>query len=391
MVDRQDVVVVGAARTPFGKLFGSLSGFSGPELGGFAVSAALERAGVAPDRVEAVVLGQVLQAGVGQNPARQAAQKAGLPREAHTVTVNKVCLSGLTAVIDAARLLRSGEAGVVVAGGMESMSNAPHLLSGLRRGRRMGDAAAADHLAFDGLRDAETGESMGSLTERFAETYPVDRERQDACALRSHRNAAAARAEGFFTWEIAPVTLPDGAVVDADEGVREGVDAEALAKLRPAFDAAGTVTAGNASQITDGAAAVVLTTRGAAADNGWAVLATLGAPGQIAGPDTALQPKPARALAVALDRQGWSTEDLDLVEVNEAFATVVEHSADALGIAPESVNRCGGAIALGHPIGASGARLVVHAVQQIAHGRAARAGVSLCGGGGQGEALLLSA
>lgn len=389
-----DIVIVGAARTPFGKLLGSLSTLPATELGAHATQAALSNAGIDPEVVDAVIFGQVLQAGAGQNPAKQIALGAGISRRAHTTTVNKVCLSGLSAIIDGARLLRSHEADVVVSGGAESMSNAPHLLTSSRAGRKFGDVTAVDHMAHDGLVDADKGISMGELTEEYADTYPVSAEEENECAARSHQRAAEARDSGVFSKEIAPVTVKTrkGEVtVDADEGIRDGVTAEKLSQLRPAFAEGGSITAGNSSPITDGAAAVVLTRRGYAQQQGWAVLATLRAPGQVAGPDGSLQAQPANALHAALDRQGWNASDLDVVEINEAFAAVVVKSAQELGLDPTAVNRHGGAIALGHPIGASGARLVVHAAHQLASGNGQRAGVSLCGGGGQGEALLLEA
>lgn len=388
-----DVVIVAGARTPTGKLLGALSAIPATDLGATAIRAALAGADVDGGDVDAVVMGQVLQAGVGQNPAKQAALAAGISPRAHTVTVNKVCLSGLTAVIDAARLLRSGEARVVVAGGMESMSQAPHLLPQLRAGQKYGDGALVDHLAHDGLTSAELHTSMGELTERHATDYPATRREQDEIALASHRRAAAAFDSGRAQRQIIPVTVTTRrgtTVVDRDEGVREDATAESLAALRPAFTAEGTITAANSSQISDGAAAVVLTTRAIAEDRGWPVLATLRAVGQVAGPDASLQDQPAAALRAALTRQDWEAADLDLVEINEAFAAVVAHSVRALGLDPDIVNPDGGAIAMGHPIGASGARLVVSAAHALHAGEATRAGVALCGGGGQGEALLLT-
>ncbi|AKK05384.1 acetyl-CoA acetyltransferase [Corynebacterium mustelae] len=385
-----DVVIVGAARTPFGKLLGGLSDIPATQLGAIAIRGALEQAKVPGDKVDAVIMGQVLQAGVGQNPAKQAALGAGIQEEAHTLTINKVCLSGLTAVIDAARLLRTGEAQVVVAGGMESMSLAPHLLVGARRGYKYGSAATEDHMAFDALSAAGSGESMGALTESFSLTYPLDRQEQDECAARSHQRAHAAHEAGLFDAEIVPVRTKAGEL-RADEGVRPDSSVLSLSGLRPAFTPDGTITAGNSSQITDGAAACVLTTRGMAEKTGWPILATVRAPGQIAGPDHSLQAKPARALEVALARQGWDIADLDVVEINEAFAAVAIYSAKELGIDVETINTEGGAIALGHPVGASGARLVVHAAHMLHQKRGTKAGLALCGGGGQGEALLLEA
>lgn len=382
-----DVVIIGAARTPFGKLLGTLSGVSATELGAHAIRAALSRSGIGVDAVDAVIMGQVLQAGAGQNPAKQAALAAGISPRAHTTTVNKVCLSGLSAIVDAARLLRSGEADVVVAGGMESMSNAPHLITA-RMPTKFGAVEVKDHMEFDGLRAADLGISMGALTERHAGTFPVSREEQDACAARSHQRAYATD----FSDEIVRIAVEsrhEDYEVYVDQGIREGVTAEGLARLQPVFAEQGTITAANASPISDGAAAVVLTTRAYAAERGLFILAVVRAAGQVAGPDASLQAQPANALQAALTRQGWSAQDLDHVEINEAFAAVVIESARRLGLDPATVNPHGGAIALGHPIGASGARLVVHAALELAAGRSQRAGVSLCGGGGQGEALLL--
>lgn len=393
MKSPDDVVIVGVARTPFGRLLGSLAGLKATELGGIAIRGALERAGVSGDEVDAVIFGQVLQAGVGQNPTKQAALAGGVREEAHTLTVNKVCLSGLTAVIDAARLLRSGEATVVVAGGMESMTNAPHLAS-VRAGVKFGPATMVDHMEYDGLSSAYDGVSMGALSEDFSELHPVTREEQDQLSAWSHQRAHATAESGGFDDEIVPVTIKTrkGEItVTRDEGVRPGVTAESLGALRPAFKKEGTITAGNSSQISDGAAAVVLTTRAHAEQKGLTILAAVRAPGQIAGPDHSLQQKPAQALQVALDREGWLASDLDLVEINEAFAAVAVHSARVLGLNTDIVNPQGGAVALGHPIGASGARLAGRAALQLAAGKASRAGIALCGGGGQGEALLLEA
>ncbi|AKK04118.1 acetyl-CoA C-acetyltransferase [Corynebacterium epidermidicanis] len=388
--DQNDVVIVGAARTPFGKLLGGLSSLPATALGAHAIKAALND--ISSEEVDAVILGQVLQAGAGQNPAKQAALAAGIPASAHTVTVNKVCLSGLTAVIDAARLLRSGEARVVIAGGMESMSQAPHLLKNTRAGVKFGDFNAVDHMAYDGLVSAEFGISMGEMTENYSEKWPVTREEQDQIAARSHQGAVAARAE--LAREIAPVTVKGrkgDTIVELDEGVRENVTAESLSGLRPAFKKDGTITAANASPISDGAAALVLTTRAHAEENNWPIMAVVRAAGQTAGPDASLQEQPANALKAALNRQGWTVQDLDLIEINEAFATVGICSTRALGADPDKVNPHGGAIALGHPIGASGARLATHIAHQIAAGHVRKAGASLCGGGGQGEALLFEA
>lgn len=385
-----DIVIVGASRTPVGRFLGALAPLSATELGAHAIKGAL--AGIDPEVVDAVIMGQVLQAGVGQNPAKQAALGAGISPRAHTATVNKVCLSGLTAVIDAARLLRSGEASVVVAGGMESMSNAPHLLPGSRSGTRYGPITMVDHLALDGLTAADLGISMGELSEQYAQRHPATRLEQDEIAAASHDRAHRAWVDGVMGAEVTAVTIASRrgeVVVDRDEGIREGTTLDTLAGLRPAFTADGSITAGNSSPISDGAAATVLTTRARAHQEGWEIFATLGAPGQVAGPDPSLQEQPASALNIALERQGWTAESLGMVEINEAFAAVSVCSTRALGVDPDKVNPHGGAIALGHPIGASGARLVVHAAHRIHAGKVDRAGVALCGGGGQGEALLL--
>lgn len=385
-----DVVIVGGARTPYAKLAGALASMTAVQLGSHAIRAAVERACVAPGAVDAVLLGQVLQAGAGQNPARQAALGAGLDPRVHASAVNKVCLSGLTAVIDAARMIRAGDAEVVVAGGMESMTHAPHLLPGVRTGWLYGDRTARDHLAHDGLTDAVDGGPMGALTERGNADRGLTRDEQDAVALASHQRATAARE--VIAAEIAPVTIRSrkgDVIVDADEGVRADTSAEGLATLRPAFSPDGTITAGNASQLSDGAAALVLTTRAHAEEAGLTVMAVLGATGQVAGPDNHLHSQPARAISAALERAGWAAGDLDLVEINEAFAAVSVASTRELGLDPERVNIHGGAIALGHPIGSSGARLVLHAAYELARRDAGRAAVALCGGGGQGDALLL--
>lgn len=387
-----DVVIIGAARTPFGKMLGALSTVPATDLAGVAIRKAL--GDVDPDAIDAVILGQVLQAGVGQNPAKQAALAAGIPRRAHTTTVNKVCLSGLAAIIDAARLIRSGEAHVVVAGGMENMSMAPHILPGARSGFRYGIAEAHDHMHYDGLMDAEAGVAMGKLSEDHAERYPVNRVDQDEFAARSHQRAHAAQENGDFAAEMAPVTVQHRkgeTVVNQDEGVCSDSTAEKLAELPAAFDDDGGITAGNAAQISDGAAAVVLATREWAEQHNFPVLATLRAVGQVSGPDSSLQAQPANAIRQALDRQGWSVANLDLIEINEAFANVAVYSARELGVDPAALNQCGGACSIGHPIGASGARLVVHLAHQLHSQGLHRGAVGLCGGGGQGEALLLEA
>jgi acetyl-CoA C-acetyltransferase len=392
-MNRDDVVIVAAARTPQGRLKGQLAGMTAVQLGSAAIAGALEKGGIPADAVDAVLVGQVLAAGAGQNPARQAAVGAGIPWTVHAGSVNKVCLSGLTAVIDAARMLRLGDATVVVAAGMESMTRAPHLLTGSREGWSYGSIEVLDHMAYDGLTDAYDRESMGASTERLNDRYEVTREQQDAVAARSHQRAAAAWDAGVFDAEIVPVTIPqrrgEPLVVTRDEGIRPDTTAASLAGLRPAFAEGGSITAGNSSQISDGASAVVLTTRSHADANGWEALAVVGASGQVAGPDNSLHAQPAEAIRTALRKQGITAEDLDFVEINEAFGAVVARSQRELGLDDDIVNIHGGGIAIGHPIGASGNRLVVHAVHELIRRGSGTAAVALCGGGGQGDALIV--
>ncbi len=389
-----DIVIVAAARTPQGRLKGQLASLSSVQLGSAAIRGALERGGIPADAVDAVLVGQVLPAGAGQNPARQAAIGAGLGWGVHAASVNKVCLSGLTAVIDAARMLRAGDAAVVVAAGMESMTRAPHLLMGSREGWAYGTIEVLDHLAYDGLTDAYDRDSMGASTERLNARYEVTRAEQDAVAARSHQRAAAAWDAGVFDAEVVPVEVVHrrGApvVVTRDEGIRPETTVESLGGLRAAFAEGGSITAGNSSQISDGASAVVLTTRAHADERGWQVLAVVGACGQVAGPDNSLHAQPARAIEQACERQGIAVGDLDLVEINEAFGAVVARSQRELRLSDEVVNIHGGGIAIGHPIGASGNRLVVHAVHELLRRGAGTAAVALCGGGGQGDALILT-
>lgn len=393
-MNTDDVVIVAAARTPQGRLKGQLASFTAPELGALAIRGALKRGGIPAEAVNAVIVGQVLPAGSGQNPARQAAIGAGLGWGVPASSVNKVCLSGLTAIIDAKRMIQSGDALVVVAAGMESMTRAPHLLMGSRDGYTYGSIEVLDHMAFDGLTDAFDKVSMGASTEALNARYEVTREAQDAVAARSHQRAAAAMDAGIFDAEIVPVEVAqrkgDPLVVTRDEGVRPDTTVESLGRLRAAFAEGGTITAGNASQISDGASAVILTTRSHADENGWDVLAVVGAAGQTAGPDNSLHAQPARAIEQALGRQGIAAGDLDLVEINEAFGAVVARSQAELGLADDIVNPHGGGIAMGHPIGASGTRLVVHAVHELVRRGTGTAAVALCGGGGQGEALILT-
>ncbi|OZB87877.1 MAG: acetyl-CoA acetyltransferase [Microbacterium sp. 14-71-5] len=389
-----DIVIVAAARTPQGRLKGQLASFTAPQLGSFAIRGALEQGGVDPAEIDAVIVGQVLAAGSGQNAARQAAIGAGIGWDVPSHSVNKVCLSGLTAIIDAARMIRTGDALTVVAAGMESMTRAPHLMMGSRDGWAYGSVEVLDHMAYDGLTDAYDKESMGASTERHNPRFGLTREAQDEVAARSHQRAAAARDAGVFEGEIVPVSVPqrrgEPVVLTSDEGIRPETTVDTLAGLRPAFAEGGSITAGNSSQISDGASAVVVTTRANAESQGWPVLVTVGASGQTAGPDNSLQEQPANAIQRALDKQGITAADLDLVEINEAFGAVVARSEAVLGLDPEIVNVHGGGIAIGHPIGASGNRLAVHMAHELVRRGSGTAVVALCGGGGQGEALILT-
>ena len=389
----RDAVIVGGARTAVGRLLGSLSGFSGADLGGFVIAEALRRAGVPAERVDYVIMGQVLQAGAGQIPARQAAVAAGVPMTVPALTINKVCLSGLDAIALAAQLIRAGEFDVVVAGGMESMSQAPHLLPGARKGFRFGSAELVDSMALDGLTDAFDHVSMGESTERHNAGLGITREEQDEFAARSHQRAAEAIKNGLVADEIVGVEVPqrrgDPVLFDTDEGVRADSTAESLSRLRPAFAENGTITAGSASQISDGACAVVVMSAEAAAAAGAPVLAEVGAHGCVAGPDNSLQSQPANAIAHALGKAALTVADLDLIEINEAFAAVAIQSMRDLGVGPEKVNVNGGAIAIGHPIGMSGARIALHLVYELRRRGGGLGAAALCGGGGQGDALLL--
>ncbi len=389
----RDAVIVGGARTAIGRLLGSLSDFSGAELGGFAIKEALARAGIAGDQVDYVIMGQVLQAGAGQIPSRQAAVAAGIPMTVPSLTINKVCLSGLDSIALAAQLIRAGEFDVVVAGGMESMTQAPHLLPSARRGIKYGSAELIDAMAYDGLTDAFEHVSMGESTERHNARLGIGRAEQDEFAARSHERAAAAIKNGLFAEEIVGVPVPqrrgEPVIFDTDEGVRPDTSVEALARLRPSFAADGTITAGTASQISDGACAVVVMSADAARAAGATVLAEVGAHGVVAGPDNSLQSQPSNAIRRALAKAGLSVSDLDLIEINEAFAAVAIQSMRDLGIGSDIVNVNGGAIALGHPIGMSGARLALHLIYELRRRGGGLGAAGLCGGGGQGDALLL--
>jgi acetyl-CoA C-acetyltransferase len=385
-------VIVAGARTPIGRFNGSLSGMSATDLGGIAIKAAVERSGIAPDQVQYVIMGQVLQAGAGQGPARQAGIKGGLPMDVPSITVNKVCLSGLNAIALADQLIRAGEFEVVVAGGMESMTNAPHLLMNSRTGLKLGDATLKDSMMFDGLFCAIDQMGMGDATDKNNARYSMTREAQDEFAFQSHKRAAKAQADGVFDSEIAPVELKDRkgnvTLFSIDEGVRPDTSREGLAKLKPAFSSGGTITAGSASQISDGGAAVVVMLKEKAIELDLEWLCEIGAQGMVAGPDACLHEQPANAIKLAAKKEGIGLDQFDFVEINEAFAAVGIASANVLGFDLESVNIHGGAIAVGHPLGMSGARLALHIAYQLKHKGSGYGVAALCGGGGQGDALI---
>ena len=386
-------VIVNGARTPMGRLLGSLKDFSGADLGGVAIKAALERSGVTPDQVEYVIMGQVLQAGAGQMPARQAAVKAGIPMSVPSLTINKVCLSGLDAIALADQLIRAGEFDIIVAGGQESMTNAPHLLPKSRSGYKYGAVQMLDAMAFDGLTDAFDNIPMGESTEHHNAKLDLTREAQDEFSARSHQRAAVAAKNGVFDEEITTVLIPqrkgDPLEFRDDEGIRADTTVESLGKLRPAFTKDGTITAGSASQISDGAAAVVVMSKAKAEELGLTWLAEIGAHGNVAGPDNSLQSQPANAIKHALGKADLQVSDLDLIEINEAFAAVGLQSMKDLGVNEDIVNVNGGAIALGHPIGMSGARLALTLALELKRRGGGTGAAALCGGGGQGDALLL--
>jgi len=395
MPDTTSSVIVAGARTPMGRLLGSLKDLSGSDLGAIAIRGALAKAGVGPELVQYVIMGQVLTAGAGQIPARQAAVAAGIPMGVPALTINKVCLSGIAAIASADQLIRAGEFEVVIAGGQESMSRAPHLLTNSREGFKYGDSTLRDHMAYDGLHDIFTDQAMGNLTESKNQDrgHQISREEQDAFASASHQNAARAWKDGLFDDEVVPVLIPqrkeDPVVVAQDEGIRADTTVQTLARLRPAFTADGTLTAGSASQISDGAAAVVVMSRARAEDLGLTWLAQIGAHGVVAGPDSTLQSQPARAIAKACAREGLDPKDLDLVEINEAFAAVGIASTRELGLDPRKVNVNGGAIAMGHPLGMSGARIALHLALELRRRGGGVGAAALCGGGGQGDALII--
>ncbi|OHU30692.1 acetyl-CoA acetyltransferase [Mycobacteroides franklinii] len=386
-------VIVAGARTPVGRFQGSLKDFSGAELGGIAIAGALAKAGVSPTAVDYVIMGQVLTAGAGQIPARQAAVAGGIGMDVPALTINKVCLSGVDAIALADQLIRAGEFEVVVAGGQESMTNAPHLLPKSRSGFKYGDVTLIDHMAFDGLHDAFTDQAMGLLTEQRNVSDKFTREEQDEFAARSHQNAARAWKDGVFADEVVSVQIPqrkgDPIEFAEDEGIRADTTAASLAALRPAFSKDGTITAGSSSPISDGACAVVVMSKERAEREGLEWLAEIGAHGVVAGPDSSLQLQPANAIRKACAREGISPEQLDLVEINEAFALVGLASIKDLGIDPAKVNVNGGAIAIGHPIGMSGARITLHLAQELKRRGGGIGVAALCGGGGQGDALIV--
>src|ERR1700709_2699535 len=386
-------VIVAGASTPVGKPVGSLKDFSGSDLGGIAIAGALEKAGVDASAVEYVFMGQVLTAGAGQMPARQAAVAAGIGWDVPSLTINKMCLSGIDAIALADQLIRAGEFDVVVAGGQESMTQAPHLLPKSRAGFKYGDVTMLDHLAYDGLHDVFTDQPMGALTEQRNDVDEFTRVQQDEYAALSHQRAAAAWKDGVYADAVVARSLPqckgDAIEFTEDEGIRANTTAESLSGLKPSFRKDGTITAGSASQISDGACAVVVMNKAKAQELGLTWLCEIGAHGVVAGPDSTLQSQPANAIKKAIAKEGITVEQLDVVEINEAFSAVALASMKELGIDPEKVNVNGGAIAVGHPIGMSGARITLHAALELARRGSGYAVAALCGAGGQGDALIL--
>jgi acetyl-CoA C-acetyltransferase len=391
-------VIVAGARTPMGRLLGGLKDFSGSDLGAVAIKGALEKAGVSPEQVDYVIMGQVLQAGAGQIPARQAAAKAGIPMTVPALSINKVCLSGIEAIALADQLIRAGEFEIVVAGGQESMTQAPHFLPKSREGVKFGDTKLVDSMSYDGLWDVFTTQAMGALTEACNAELGISREEQDAFSALSHQRAAEAWKNGLFDDEVVSVEIPqrpsaksssDPILFRDDEGIRPDTTTDSLARLRPAFSKDGTITAGSSSQISDGAAAVVVMSKAKAQELGLTWLAEIGAHGVVAGPDSTLQSQPSAAISKACAREGITPADLDLVEINEAFASVGIKSMRDLGLGEDTVNVNGGAIALGHPIGMSGARIVLHLALELTRRGGGVGAAALCGGGGQGDALIV--
>jgi acetyl-CoA C-acetyltransferase len=385
-------VIVSGARTPIGRLTGGLSSVSAVDLGAAAIKGALEKAGVSPEHVDYVIMGQVIQAGSGQNPARLASTQAGIGMSVPAITVNKVCLSGLNAIAMADMMINAGDCDMVVAGGMESMSGAPHLLPGIRSGFTYGDTKLIDATAHDGLTDVYDHESMGASTEKFTKAIGISREEQDQVAALSHQRAAEAAKNGRFDAELVSYSVPqrkgDPVIISEDEGVRPDATAESLGKLKPAFASDGTVTAGSSSQISDGGAATIVMSKEKADELGVTPLAEVGHHGWVAGPDNSLLSQPANAITKALRREGMASSDLDLVEINEAFASVAIQSMRQLDVDEEKVNVDGGAIALGHPVGATGARIALHLVHELRRRGGGVGAAGLCGGGGQGDAIV---
>ncbi|MCL9761097.1 acetyl-CoA C-acetyltransferase [Frankia sp. AiPa1] len=389
-------VIVAGARTPIGKLSGALKSFTAAQLGSIAIRGALERAGLTGDQIDYVILGHAIQAGAGPMASRKAAAEAGIPMKVPALTINKLCLSGLDAIALADTYIAAGEFDLVVAGGMESMTAAPHLVRSLRAGVKYGDAGLVDAIDADALICAFDQISMGASTDRDNGRLSIGRAEQDEIAARSHQRAAAAAKNGLFDDEIVPVTVPqrrgEPIVISADEGIRADTTPESLARLRPAFSAPGTegtVTAGSASQLSDGAAAVIVASRAKAEELGLPILAEVGHHGFVAGPDATLHSQPSNAISVALAKEGLTPADLDLVEINEAFAAVSIQSMRELGLSPDIVNVNGGAIAIGHPLGASGTRIALTLVKELARRGGGIGAAGLCGGGGQGDALVL--
>ena len=387
------IVILAGARTPMGRFQGGLSSCSATDLGAGAIAAAIERSGITPEDVNFAYLGNVVAAGVGQVPARRAAADAGIPLTVPSTLLNRACLSGLHAIHLASQMIRLGEADTVVAGGMESMTNAPYLLTKARSGYRIGDGTVVDSMMADGLTCTLEHCAMGEATERYAAELGLAREPQDAFAAASHERAARAQKDGLFATEIVTVSIPqrrgEPVVVSDDEGIRTDADAESMGRLRAAFAPDGNLTAGNASQISDGAAACIVTTMDRAEALGITPLAEVVSHGQVAGPDASLLHQPSNAIGVALDRAGLTVADMDLLEINEAFAAVALASMEALGVTDEIVNVNGGAIALGHPIGMSGTRIVLTLAHELARRGGGLGAAGLCGGGGQGEAMVL--
>jgi acetyl-CoA C-acetyltransferase len=386
-------VILAGARTPIGKLSGALAGFSAAQLGGIAIKAALERAGIKPEEVDYVFMGHVLQAGAGQITARQAAVEAGIPMSVPATTVNKVCLSGLNTIYLADQMIQNGEAEIVVAGGMESMTQAPHILPGSRAGFKFGDTTLVDSMSYDGLFCAFDKLAMGGATEKYAAAEGMERQPQDELAAASHERAARAIKDGLFADEIVPVSIPqrkgEPVIFDTDEGVRSDTTAESLGQLRGAFERDGKITAGNASQISDGGAAVIVVSKAVAERLGVEPLGEIVGYGQVAGPDPSLLTQPARAIKAALEKAGKQVSDVSLFELNEAFAAVGVASMADLGISDDIVNVNGGAIALGHPVGMSGTRVALTLLHELKRRGGGLGAAALCGGGGQGDAILL--